>query len=65
MHAAELELSSAELTSGGSLLFEHLLLMCVGVANLNYVLLSAWLGDRSIVELLDDILTDIPGLKAV
>lgn len=65
LHATELELSSAELAGSGGLLFEHLLLVSVRVSDLDDVLLSARLGDRSVVELLDHVLTDIPRLKAV
>jgi hypothetical protein len=56
---AELELCSTKLTSSGCLLLQKLLLMSVRVANLDHMVLSAWLLDNSIVELLDDIFADV------
>lgn len=65
LHATKLEFGSTELASSGSLLLEHLLLVSVRVSDLDDVLLSAWLGDRSVIELLDDVLTNIARLEAV
>lgn len=65
LDAAELEFGRTELASSCSLLFKHLLLMRVGVSDLNDVLFSTVFGNRSVVELLDDIFTDIARLEAV
>lgn len=59
-----LEFSSAELTSGGGLLLKHLLLVCIGVADLDDVLLTSLAAHRGVVELLDDILADVSCLEA-
>ncbi len=54
----------AELTSSGGALFEHLLLGCVGIANLDDVLFTPSLVDGSVVVVPDDFLADLAGLKA-
>lgn len=59
-----LELSSPELASSGSLLLEDLLFLGVCVADLNDMIFSVRNSNRSIVELLDDVLADIARLKA-
>lgn len=62
-HAAILELSGTELTSSSSLLLKHLLLVCVGVADLHDVFLTTLLRDRCVVECLDDFFADITRLE--
>lgn len=53
-----LVLSRAELTGGSGLLLKLLLLLAVGVADLNRVFLAmGW--DRVVVELLDDVLASV------
>jgi hypothetical protein len=63
--AAKLKFCSTELTSSGSLLLQKLLLMSVRVANLDDVVLSTWLFDNSIVELLDDVFADITRFETI
>jgi hypothetical protein len=63
LNASVLKFSSAELASSSSLLLQHLLLMGVGVTNLNDVFLAAGLGNWSIVELADDLFTNIARLE--
>ena len=60
----DLILCSAEDTAGGCLLFQHLLLVGVGEANLDEMLFAARLRHRGVVELLDDIVTDVTGFEA-
>jgi hypothetical protein len=57
-----LVLGRAELTSGGCLLLELLLLLGVGKADLNRVLFTCDV-DLVVVELLDDFLADRSGLE--
>jgi hypothetical protein len=64
LDASVLEFGSTEAASGRSLLLEHLLLMSVGVADLDGVLFAAGLGDRGVVEALDDFLADLAGFEA-
>ena len=64
LEAAILELSSTELTRSSSLLLQHLLLVGVGVAYLDCMLVAAVLGDRSVVELLHDFFADVSTLEA-
>ena len=64
LETAILELSGAELARSSSLLLQHLLLVGVGVTDLDRMLVAAILGDRSVVELLHDFLADISGLEA-
>lgn len=59
-----LVLSRAELTGGGCLLLELLLLLSVGEANLDCVLFTANV-DLVVVELFDDFLADRSGLETV
>jgi hypothetical protein len=59
-----LELGSAELTSSGGLLLKHLLLVRIGVSDLDDVLVATFTADGSVVELLDDLLADIATLEA-
>ena len=59
-----LVLSRAELTGGGCLLLELLLLLSVGEANLDCVLFAADV-DLVVIELLDDFLADRSGLETV
>jgi hypothetical protein len=59
LDASKLEFGGTELTSGSSLLLEHLLLLSVRVADLDGVLFAARLSDDAIVEVLDDLLADI------
>ena len=57
-----LVLGRAELTGGGRLLLELLLLLSVGEANLDCVLFAADV-DLVVIELLDDFLADRSGLE--
>jgi hypothetical protein len=60
---ANLVLSGSEDASRCRLLLEHLLLLCVGIANLNQVLVTSGLGYWGVVEVLDDLLAGIPSLE--
>jgi hypothetical protein len=57
-------LSSAEDATGGGLLFEHLLLMRIRVADLDQVFFATGLRDGSVVEVLDYLLADIARLES-
>jgi hypothetical protein len=57
-----LVLGRAELTGGGCLLLELLLLLSVGEANLDRVLFTTDV-DLVVIELLDDFLADRSGLE--
>jgi hypothetical protein len=65
LNATKLELSRTKLTSCSCLLLEHLLLVGVGISDLDDVLFSAGFGYWSVVELLNDVLADLARLKAV
>lgn len=65
MHHTPFEFVGAEGTSGSRVLLEDLLLMGVGVANLDEMFLAARLVDRSVVESLDDLFADLPRLESV
>lgn len=65
LDTAKLKLSGTELTGSSSLLLQHLLLVGVGVTNLDDVLFTTRLGNGSVIELLDDFLTNITGFKAI
>lgn len=63
--ASELKLSGTELASCGGLLFEELLLLGIGVANLNDVfVLIAVTDHREVVELLDYFFADVAALES-
>jgi hypothetical protein len=64
LKTAVLEFCGAELTSGSRLLLKHLLLMRVGVTDLNDVFLSPLTTNRGDVELLDDLFTHVACLEA-
>jgi hypothetical protein len=64
LNATIFEFCSTELTSGCGLLLQHLLFVGVRVTNLNDVLLATWLADRSVVELLDNFLTNVTSFEA-
>jgi len=63
LKAAVLEFGGAELTSGGGLLFKHLLFLRVGVADLDDMLLASRTVHCSIVELIDDFSTNVTTLE--
>lgn len=56
-------LGRAEDSTRRGLLFEHLLLMRVGVADLNEMFLAARLGNRRVVKLADDLLADFASFE--
>ena len=60
----DLILRSTEDAASCGLLFQHLLLMCIGKTNLDEVLFAAGLGHRSVVELLDNLVADVARLEA-
>jgi hypothetical protein len=59
-----LELGGPELTSGSSLLLQHLLLVRVGITNLHDMLLATMLGDWCVVQRLDDFFADVARFEA-
>jgi hypothetical protein len=61
----DLVLRSTEDTASCGLLLQHLLLVCIGKADLNEVLFAAGLRHRSVVELFDDLVADIARFKAI
>jgi hypothetical protein len=61
--SSELILSGAELASGLSLLLERLLLLCVGVSDLNLHFFTIVL-DGEVVELLDDLFAGLTRLES-
>jgi hypothetical protein len=61
--SSELILSGAELASGLSLLLERLLLLCVGVSDLNLHFFAVVL-DGEVVELLDDFFAGLSRLES-
>jgi hypothetical protein len=63
LKATILEFSSAELTSGSRLLLEHLLLLCVCIADLDNMLLTSDTAHCCVVELLDDFFANLATLK--
>ena len=56
-------LSGSELAGSGGALLEHLLFGGIGIANLDGMLFSTGLCDRSIVEVLDDGLANVAALE--
>lgn len=60
----DLVLRGSEDATSCCLLLEHLLLVRVGETDLNEVLLAVGLGHWGIVELLDDLVTDLASLEA-
>lgn len=60
---AALEFNSAELTSGGSVLFKHLLSQGVGVADPDDVLLTSSTAHHSIIELLHGFFANVTTLE--
>ena len=59
-----LKFCGTELAGCGGLLFQHLLFMGVRVADLYDMLLSTWLANSSIIELLNNFFTYFTGFKA-
>ena len=60
---ANLVLGSTEDTARCGLLLEHLLLACVGVADLNQMFVASRLSYWCVVEVLDDLFADVPSLE--